>query len=33
MPQGIQKIEHRNMPELLGSVPVSTVWKKFKVMI
>lgn len=28
----IQKIELQNMPELLGSIPVSIVWRKVKVM-
>lgn len=30
---GIQKIEHKNIPELLGSIPVSIVWRKVKVWI
>lgn len=29
----IQKIEHKNMPGLLGSIPVSTVRRKVKVMV
>ena len=26
----VHKIEHRNMPELCSSCPVSTVWRKVK---